>query len=167
MPRSRSVCITTPSIRTGRSVAPHCFFLPVMAHIRRQVCAHMLGQSARRKLSSPWEKANIFAARLCAVLSLLAALLGAAPFTPAPVALMLLVPFAALSAWRGYYLAPIITALCVPGALALSPIKWSELLSTPAVIWLVWVSCWAFFTLGVAVRGVLSKGQGQGSKIDA
>jgi hypothetical protein len=98
-----------------------------------------------------------FAAWLCAALSLMTVLLGAAPFTPAPMALAITVPLAALAAWCGHFMAPLVTAFCVPAAIAISPIMWSQFQSAPAAAWLAWVSFWSIVVVSLAARGLASK----------
>ena len=79
-------------------------------------------------------------------------LLGAAPFTPAIYVLALLLPVAALVAWRGAVVTGLLSFLLCIFAFVISPLPMAQLIKWPfAVAWLV--LCSFAVTLG-AVHGV-------------
>ena len=90
--------------------------------------------------------------RLTAILCVTAALLGSAPFTPAPLALAVLVPLAAVLARRGSAVSAAISAASVPIAVVLSPIRLEQLLRQPVIYWLLWVLGAAVTTVAVVVN---------------
>ena len=90
-----------------------------------------------------------------AILSLIAGLLGAAPFTPAIFLVAFLLPAAAFVAWRGAVVAGILSLLLCVFAFAISPLPMAQLIQWPlAVAWLVF--CSAAVVLG-AVHGVRAR----------
>ena len=112
------------------------------------------------KVSSalPWINAGI---------SLSAALLGAAPFTPAPIIFAATLPFAAAVTIQR----PQISTLVVVGSfvlsVAISPIKILELLQFPVNIWFAWTCLTACLALLVAVplprrKGTVGSGRTHG-----
>ena len=85
-------------------------------------------------------------------ISLVVGLLGAAPFTPAIFLVTLLLPVAALAAWRGAVVAGLLSFLLCMVAFALSPLPMTQLIKWPfAVAWLVLCS---FAVILGAVHGV-------------
>lgn len=73
-----------------------------------------------------------------AVVSLLVALLGFAPFTPAILLVAVLLPLAALVVWCGATVAGLVTAVLCVLALVISPLQIAQLLQWPwALAWLV------------------------------
>lgn len=70
-------------------------------------------------------------------ISLVVGLLGAAPFTPAIFLVALLLPVAALVAWRGAVVAGLLSFLLCVFAFAISPLPMAQLIKWPlAVAWL-------------------------------
>ena len=85
-------------------------------------------------------------------ISLIAGLLGAAPFTPAILLIALLLPVAAFVAWHGAVVAGLLSFLLCMFAFALSPLPMSQLIEWPfAIAWLVLCS---FAVILSAVHGV-------------
>jgi hypothetical protein len=90
-------------------------------------------------------------------ISLIVGLLGAAPFTPAIFLVALLLPVAALVAWRGAVVAGLLSFLLCMFAFAISPLPMSQLIKWPfAVAWLV--LCLLAVILS-AVHGVRIRGK--------
>ena len=106
-------------------------------------------QSGEVSSALPWVNAGI---------SLMAALLGAAPFTPAPIIFAATLPFAAAVTIQR----PQVSTLAVVGSfvlsVAISPIKIPELLQFPVNIWFAWTCLAACLALLVAVPLPRSKG---------
>ena len=72
-----------------------------------------------------------------AAISLIVGLLGAAPFTPAIFLVAILLPVAALVAWRGAVVAGLLSLLLCMFALAISPLSMDDFIKVPfAVVWL-------------------------------
>lgn len=71
-------------------------------------------------------------------LSLVVALLSAAPFTPAVLLVAFLLPAAAVLAWKGASIAGSLSLVFCALALVLSPMRMAQLLEWPAVV--AWVS---------------------------
>ena len=85
-------------------------------------------------------------------ISLIAGLLGAAPFTPAILLIALLLPVAAFVAWHGAVVAGLLSFLLCMFAFALSPLPMSQLIEWPfAIAWLVLCS---FAIILSAIHGV-------------
>ena len=85
-------------------------------------------------------------------ISLVVGLLGAAPFTPAIFLVALLLPVAALVAWRGAVVTGLLSFLLCMFAFAISPLPMTQLIKWPfAVAWLVLCS---FAVILGAVHGV-------------
>ncbi len=82
-----------------------------------------------------------------AALAVLCALLGAAPFTPAPIFLVVLLPLAALFAYHGQTAAALAVVLATAAAILLSPVRASQL---PAIIRIgvgSWLVLWSLAVL--------------------
>ena len=93
-----------------------------------------------------------------AALSLIAGLLGAAPFTPAIFLVAILLPAAAIAAWHGAVVASIVSLLLCVAAFAVSPLPFVQLIEWPVVVaWLI--LCLASVVLGVA-HGVRNRSKG-------
>ena len=87
-----------------------------------------------------------------AAISLIVGLLGAAPFTPAIFLVAILLPVAALVAWRGAFVAGLVSLLLCMFALVISPLPMGDLIKVPfAIVWLV--LCSVAVILG-AVHGI-------------
>ena len=119
---------------------------------------HINTPSGKVSSALPWINAGI---------SLLAALLGAAPFTPAPIIFAATLPFAAAVTIQR----PQISTLAVVGtfvlSVAISPIKLPQLLHFPVNIWFAWTCLTACLALLVAVplakrKGAVGSGQTRG-----
>ena len=84
--------------------------------------------------------------------SLIVGLLGAAPFTPAILLIAILLPVAALVAWRGAVVAGSLSFLLCVFAFAISPMSMDDLIKVPfAIVWLVLCSIAVILS---AVHGV-------------
>ena len=98
-----------------------------------------------------WQRMVRFLAWSNVAFSFLAALLGAAPFTPAPLAFAATLPAATALARCG----ATTPALCVVAALVLavwaSPITLEQLLQYPAAVWSAWVGLWAAGAMAAAI----------------
>ena len=85
-------------------------------------------------------------------ISLVVGFLGAAPFTPAIFLVALLLPVAALVAWRGAVVTGLLSFLLCMFAVAISPLPMTQLIQWPfAMAWLVLCS---FAVVLAAVHGV-------------
>lgn len=95
---------------------------------------------------------------ITAALSLIAGLLGAAPFTPAIFLVALLLPTAALAAWHGAVVAGLASLSLCAAAFVVSPLSLAQLIEWPlALLWLG--LCLAAVVFGVIHgRRVPSKG---------
>jgi hypothetical protein len=92
-----------------------------------------------------------FAATLNAILAMLSALLGAAPFTPAIVLFAIYAPLAALSAALGYTPQALIVITSTMAAWLLSPIRF-EAPVPHQLLWLgAWVVGWALLAGALCV----------------
>lgn len=83
-------------------------------------------------------------------LSVMAALLGAAPFTPAIWMVVPLLPVAAVVAYQGYIFSAVVTLVICLAALALSPLQFYRLLEWPLLT--SWVVLWSVAVVICAVR---------------
>lgn len=87
-----------------------------------------------------------------AAISLMVGFLGAAPFTPAIFLVAILLPVAALVAWRGAVGAGLLSLLLCMFALAISPLSMDGLFKAPFAI--VWLMLWSAAVILGAVHGI-------------
>ena len=85
-------------------------------------------------------------------ISLIAGLLGAAPFTPAILLIALLLPVAAFVAWHGAVVAGLLSFLLCMFAFVISPLPMSQLIEWPFAI--AWLALCSFAVILSAVHGV-------------
>jgi hypothetical protein len=78
-----------------------------------------------------------------AALAVICALLGAAPFTPAPMLLFVLLPLAALFARKDRTFSALSAVGAAWAALFISPIKFSQMPPAPLVVVLGWLLLWS------------------------
>lgn len=83
-------------------------------------------------------------------LSLVVALLSAAPFTPALFLIALLLPAAVVLAWRGASVAGLLSLAFCALAFVLSPLRVVQLLEWPAFVG------WVSFTSLAVIAGIIS-----------
>jgi hypothetical protein len=78
-----------------------------------------------------------------AALAVVCALLGAAPFTPAPMLFFVLLPLAALFARHDRVFSSLSVVVAALAAVLISPIRFSQLEPAPLVVVLGWLLLWS------------------------
>jgi hypothetical protein len=77
-----------------------------------------------------------------AAIAVACALLGAAPFTPAPIFLLVLLPLAALFARQNHTVSALIVVVATPAAGFLSPVRFDQLPTVFLIITSSWLLLW-------------------------
>jgi hypothetical protein len=78
-----------------------------------------------------------------AALAVICALLGAAPFTPAPMLFFVLLPLAALFARHDRVFSSLAVVGAAWAAVFISPIRFSQMATAPLVVVLGWLLLWS------------------------